>query len=188
MKILKNFGQFVNENFGQEYQMEEGMMSDCCGAQIVHGGHCSSCGEKCEESHGNHEEDEMNHDHMGHQTIEEDEDEEDEVDHMHAPMYEAKKKKMKEEEEEEEESEPMPKAKKKPTAPKSEKPNRKEVLKTAKEKFPNLKPDSMKKGLSNMKGKDFKAKTKKNFGWAESPSAAAAAYIRKATGKEPKDA
>jgi hypothetical protein len=170
MKILKNFGQFVNENFGQEYQMEEGMMSDCCGAQIVHGGHCSSCGEKCEESHGNHEEDEMNHD------------------HMHAPMYEAKKKKMKEEEEEEEESEPMPKAKKKPTAPKSEKPNRKEVLKTAKEKFPNLKPDSMKKGLSNMKGKDFKAKTKKNFGWAESPSAAAAAYIRKATGKEPKDA
>lgn len=68
-----------------------------------------------------------------------------------------------------------------------EKKSRKEVLKDAKDKYPNLKPGSMKKGLEKMKGKDFAAKAKKNFGWADNPEAAAAAYIRKATGKEPKD-
>jgi hypothetical protein len=68
-----------------------------------------------------------------------------------------------------------------------EKKSRKEVLKDAKEKYPNLKPGSMKQGLAKMKGKDFDDKVKKNFGWAKNPEAAAAAYIRKATGKEPKD-
>ena len=63
----------------------------------------------------------------------------------------------------------------------------KEVLKDADEKYPNLKKGSMKKGLSKMKGKDFKEKAKKNFGWADKPEAAAAAYMRKATGKEPRD-
>lgn len=186
MQILKNFGQFINENFGHEHGIEEGAMSDCCGAQIVHGGHCSSCGEKCEESYNHMEEDAMKTDHMGHTDHMDDEDDEDDIEFDR--MYEAKKK-MKEEEEDE--TEPMPKAKKKAPKPepkeKSEKPSRTEVLKTAKEKFPNLKPAAMKKGLSNMKGKDFKTKAKKNFGWADSPSAAAAAYIRKATGKEPRD-
>jgi hypothetical protein len=65
--------------------------------------------------------------------------------------------------------------------------SRKEVLKDADEKYPNLKKGSMKKGLSKMKGKDFKEKAKKNFGWADKPEAAAAAYMRKATGKEPRD-
>lgn len=65
--------------------------------------------------------------------------------------------------------------------------SRKEVMTDAKEKYPNLKPASMKKGLNKMKGKDFKDKAEKNFSWAENPEAAAA-YIRKATGKEPKDA
>ena len=68
-----------------------------------------------------------------------------------------------------------------------EKKSRKEVLKDAKEKYPNLKPGSMKKGLEKMKGADFKEKAEKNFGWAKDPAAAAAAYIRKATGKEPRD-
>lgn len=68
-----------------------------------------------------------------------------------------------------------------------EKKSRKEVLKDAKEKYPNLKPESMKKGLAKMKGKDFAEKAKKNFGWADKPEAAAAAYMRKATGKEPRD-
>jgi hypothetical protein len=68
-----------------------------------------------------------------------------------------------------------------------EKTSRKEVLKDADEKYPNLKKASMKKGLSNMKGKDFKEKAKKNFAWADKPEAAAAAYMRKATGKEPRD-
>ena len=68
-----------------------------------------------------------------------------------------------------------------------EKKSRKEVLKDSKEKYPNLKPTSMKKGLDKMKGKDFAEKAKKNFGWAKDPAAAAAAYMRKATGKEPKD-
>lgn len=65
--------------------------------------------------------------------------------------------------------------------------SRKEVMDDAKEKYPNLKPGSMKKGLDKMKGKDFKAKAEKNFSWADNPEAAAAAYIRKATGKEPRD-
>jgi hypothetical protein len=65
--------------------------------------------------------------------------------------------------------------------------SRKEVLKYADEKYPNLKKSSMKKGLKHMKGKDFKEKAEKNFGWADKPEAAAAAYIRKATGKEPRD-
>lgn len=68
-----------------------------------------------------------------------------------------------------------------------EKKSRKEVLKDADEKYPNLKKSSMKKGLEHMKGKDFKEKAKKNFGWADKPEAAAAAYMRKATGKEPRD-
>jgi hypothetical protein len=65
--------------------------------------------------------------------------------------------------------------------------SRKEVMQDAEEKYPNLKPKSMKKSLSHMKGKDFKTKAKKNFSWADNPEAAAAAYIKKATGKEPKD-
>ena len=69
----------------------------------------------------------------------------------------------------------------------AKKKSRKEVLADADEKYPNLKPESMKKGLSHMKGKDFKEKAKKNFGWADKPEAAAAAYMRKATGKEPRD-
>lgn len=64
---------------------------------------------------------------------------------------------------------------------------RKEVLKAAGKKFPNVSKSGAKTGLSKMKGKDFKEKVKKNFGWAEKPEAAAAAYIRKATGKEPRD-
>lgn len=69
----------------------------------------------------------------------------------------------------------------------AKKKSRKEVMVDAKEKYPNLKPASMKKGLSHMKGKTFKEKVKKNFGWADEPEAAAAAYMRKATGKEPRD-
>lgn len=64
---------------------------------------------------------------------------------------------------------------------------RKEVLADAGKKFPNISKKGAKAGLSKMKGKDFKEKAKKNFGWAEKPEAAAAAYIRKATGKEPRD-
>jgi hypothetical protein len=64
---------------------------------------------------------------------------------------------------------------------------RKEVLKAAQKKFPNISKAGAKAGLGKMKGKDFKEKAKKNFGWAEDPEAAAAAYIRKATGKEPRD-
>lgn len=64
---------------------------------------------------------------------------------------------------------------------------RKEVLKDAEEKYPNLKAGSMKKGLAKMKGDTFKEKAKKNFGWADEPEAAAAAYMRKATKKEPRD-
>lgn len=69
----------------------------------------------------------------------------------------------------------------------AKKKSRKEVLKDADEKYPNLKKGSMKKGLEKMKGKDFKEKAKKNFAWADKPEAAAASYMRKATGKEPKD-
>ncbi len=64
---------------------------------------------------------------------------------------------------------------------------RKEVLKAAQKKFPNISKAGAKAGLAKMKGKDFKEKAKKNFGWAENPEAAAAAYIRKGTGKEPRD-
>ena len=45
----------------------------------------------------------------------------------------------------------------------------------------------MKKSLKKMAGKDFKEKAEKNFSWADNPKAAAAAFMRKATKKEPKD-
>jgi hypothetical protein len=66
---------------------------------------------------------------------------------------------------------------------------REEVLKDADKKFPNLKKAEMKKMLKDQEkgSKDFKQKSKKYFGWAKDPEAAAAAFIRKATGKEPKD-
>ena len=66
---------------------------------------------------------------------------------------------------------------------------REEVLKDANKKFPNLKKAEMKKMLKDQEkgAKDFKQKSKKYFGWAKDPEAAAAAFIRKATGKEPKD-
>ena len=66
---------------------------------------------------------------------------------------------------------------------------REEVLKDADKKFPNLKKAEMKKMLKDQEkgAKDFKQKSKKYFGWAKDPEAAAAAFIRKATGKEPKD-
>ena len=64
---------------------------------------------------------------------------------------------------------------------------RKEVLKDAEKKFPNVSAKGAKAGLAKMKGKDFKEKAKKNFGWAKNPAAAEAAYIRKATKKEPRD-
>jgi len=66
---------------------------------------------------------------------------------------------------------------------------RAEVLKDADKKFPNLKKAEMKKMLKDQEAgsKDFKQKSKKYFGWAKDPEAAAAAFIRKATGKEPKD-
>ena len=66
---------------------------------------------------------------------------------------------------------------------------RAEVLKDADKKFPNLKKAEMKKMLKDQEkgSKDFKQKSKKYFGWAKDPEAAAAAFIRKATGKEPKD-
>lgn len=69
----------------------------------------------------------------------------------------------------------------------AKKPNRKEVLKAADEKYPNRSPKEMKKSLGKMKGSDFKQKAKKYFGWADDPEAAAASFIRKATKKEPKD-
>lgn len=64
---------------------------------------------------------------------------------------------------------------------------RKEVLKDAEKKFPNISAKGAKAGLAKMKGKDFKEKAKKNFGWAKNPAAAEAAYICKATKKEPRD-
>lgn len=67
------------------------------------------------------------------------------------------------------------------------KPSRKSVLKAADEKYPNRSAESMKKSLKKMGGKDFKEKAKRNFDWADNPNAAAAAFIRKATGKEPRD-
>ena len=66
---------------------------------------------------------------------------------------------------------------------------REEVMKAADKKFPNLKKAEMKKMLKDQEkgAKDFKTKSKKYFGWANDPEAAASAFIRKATGKEPKD-
>jgi hypothetical protein len=69
----------------------------------------------------------------------------------------------------------------------AKKPNRKAVLKAAEEKYPNRSAESMQKSLKKMPGKDFKEKAKKNFDWADDPNAAAAAFIRKATKKEPRD-
>lgn len=65
--------------------------------------------------------------------------------------------------------------------------SRSQVLKDASAKYPNISQKGAKAGLTKMKGKDFKDKVKKNFKWADRPEAAAAAYIRKATKKEPKD-
>lgn len=108
-------------------------------------------------------------DHCEPQSLEDDEYAEDQID---SPEFEPRNF------EDERDNEGLYEAKKK---------SRKEVLADAKEKYPNLKPGSMKKGLSKMKGKDFKEKAKKNFGWADNPEAAAAAYMRKATSKEPRD-
>lgn len=69
----------------------------------------------------------------------------------------------------------------------AKKPSRKAVLKAAAEKYPQLSQAQMKKTLGKMKGEDFVKKAKKYFGWADDPEAAAAAFIRKATGKEPRD-
>jgi hypothetical protein len=67
---------------------------------------------------------------------------------------------------------------------------RAEVMKDADKKYPNLSKSEMKKMLKDQEAgaKDFKTKAKKYFGWAKDPEAAAAAFIRKASGKEPKDA
>jgi len=66
---------------------------------------------------------------------------------------------------------------------------RAEVLKDADAKYPNLSKPKMKEMLKDQEkgAKDFKTKAKKYFNWAKDPEAAAAAFIRKATGKEPKD-
>lgn len=66
---------------------------------------------------------------------------------------------------------------------------RAEVLKDAGKKYPNLSKKKMKEMLKDQENgaKDFKAKANKYFSWAKDPEAAAAAFIRKATGKEPKD-
>ena len=66
---------------------------------------------------------------------------------------------------------------------------RAEVLKDAGKKYPNLSKGKMKEMLKDQEkgAKDFDKKAKKYFGWAKDPAAAAAAFIRKATGKEPKD-
>ena len=69
----------------------------------------------------------------------------------------------------------------------SKKQGRKAVLKAADEKYPKRSAKEMKKTLGKMKASDFKKKAKKYFGWADDPEAAAAAFIRKATKKEPKD-
>lgn len=66
---------------------------------------------------------------------------------------------------------------------------RAEVLKDANKKYPNLSKSTMKEMLKDQEkgAKDFDKKAKKYFGWAKDPAAAAAAFIRKATGKEPKE-
>ena len=61
------------------------------------------------------------------------------------------------------------------------------AIKAAEEKYPKRSAKEMKKTLGKMKASDFKQKAKKYFGWADDPEAAAAAFIRKATKKEPKD-
>ena len=167
--LVKSFNQFVNESMDPQDFYEEGL-SDCCGAPVMMGDICSDCGEHCgveSEDDFEHEE-EFGHDephHHGH----------DEHDHMsaHDRMYNSDDWVRAQRD-----AEGLDEAKKK---------SRKEVMADAKEKYPNLKPASMKKGLKKMKGEDFKEKAKKNFGWADNPEAAAAAYMRKATGKEPKD-
>lgn len=70
----------------------------------------------------------------------------------------------------------------------AKKPNRKAVLKAAEEKYPTKTAASMKKTLKKMSDGDFEEKAKKYFSWADDPAAAAAAFIRKATKKEPRDA
>lgn len=172
--LVKSFDQFITESHGYMHHEEESM-SNCCGSPIDEMGMCSECGEYA----GGHEEEEMMH----HEEEPGSRHHYDEEDGLPGPpedgdpfavypskthdrdsrgwstMHEGKKKEK----------------------------TRKEVLKDADEKYPNLKPASMKKGLEKMKGKDFKEKAKKNFGWADKPEAAAAAYMRKATGKEPRD-
>jgi len=133
--------------------------SICCGAPIEVDGTCSRCGEHCEEP----EEERSAETGRYH----------DDEPTAHDRMYNSDDWVRAQRD-----AEGLDEAKKK---------SRKEVLADADEKYPNLKPESMKKGLSHMKGKDFKEKAKKNFGWADKPEAAAAAYMRKATGKEPRD-
>lgn len=164
--LVKSFNQFVNEAMHPSDWYEEGL-SDCCGASIMLGDICSDCKEHC-----------------GVQSDEEDYENEETFDqgmpHNDEPDLSAHDRMYNSDEwvRAQRDAEGLDEAKKK---------SRKEVMADAKEKYPNLKPGSMKKGLSHMKGKDFKEKAKKNFGWADKPEAAAAAYIRKATGKEPRD-
>ena len=167
--LVKNFNQFVNESMDPSdwYEKE---LSDCCGAPIMLGDICSDCKDHCVPQSSEEDEYLEDTDNMsGAQSHHQD----DEDLPPHSRMYNSD-----EWVRAQRDAEGLDEAKKK---------SRKEVLADADEKYPNLKPESMKKGLSHMKGKDFKEKAKKNFGWADKPEAAAAAYMRKATGKEPRD-
>lgn len=177
--LIKNFEQFVNEAWDPSDNYEPGVYSNCCGAEVIHGDICAECGEHCdvEDDYEDFDNDQaelngrpilklvkngdgsftVKYEDGESDTVYVSNDDWDKLNDIHR-------------------SEEL-----------YEKKSRKEVLKDAKEKYPNLKPGSMKKGLEKMKGKDFSDKAKKNFGWADNPAAAAAAYIRKATGKEPKD-
>jgi hypothetical protein len=160
--LVKSFNDFVNERWEPEDFYEEGY-SNCCGAPVVTGDICSDCGEHCEVEHDDYEDhDDLEHNHEDDSNLT-----------AHDRMYNSDKWVRAQRD-----AEGLDEAKKK---------SRKEVMADAKEKYPNLKPSSMKKGLEKMKGKDFKEKAKKNFSWADKPEAAAAAYMRKATGKEPRD-
>lgn len=48
MKNIKSFNQFVNESWDSSDSYEYGEVSDCCGAEIIHGDICSDCGEHCD--------------------------------------------------------------------------------------------------------------------------------------------
>lgn len=163
--LVKSFNQFVNEAMHPSDWYED-ELSDCCGAPIMLGDICSDCKDHCEPQ--------SLEDYENEETFDQD------MPHNDEPNLSAHDRMYNSDEwvRAQRDAEGLDEAKKK---------SRKEVMADAKEKYPNLKPGSMKKGLSHMKGKDFKEKAKKNFGWAENPEAAAAAYIRKATGKEPRD-